>query len=290
MASESGNSWQTLPRRIRSYASTHSTSPAANQSATQRSRKASLLKYLAPLHSTGKWLLLSVVVGLVAGLGAIVFDIASQSIRYVALEKIAGYVPLETAGENRIIPAPPRTGVSALRLIGVMAGGGLLSGLIVLHFAPEAEGHGTDAAIAAFHHKRGYIRPIVPPVKLISSALTIGTGGSGGREGPITQIGAGFGSLLATIAKLPAHDRRILSAVGMSAGIGAIFRHHALNQRALLALRARRRVAANLPVTGDRLHRPLRQRRPRGRQRGEKGQRGDGGGANLKTVKNAHKL
>lgn len=159
-----------------------------------------------------------------AGLGAIVFDIASQSIRYVALEKIAGYIPLETAGENRIIPAPPRLGVSPLRLIGVMAVGGLLSGLIVLRFAPEAEGHGTDAAIAAFHHKRGYIRPIVPPVKLISSALTIGTGGSGGREGPITQIGAGFGSLLATAAKLPARDRRILSAVGMSAGIGAIFR------------------------------------------------------------------
>src|SRR5262249_26708215 len=145
-------------------------------------------------------------------------------VRYVALESIAGYVPIETAGENRIIPQSGHTNVSPVKLIAVMGVGGLLSGLIVLRFAPEAEGHGTDAAIAAFHHKRGYIRPIVPPIKLISSALTIGTGGSGGREGPITQIGAGFGSLLATLAKLPARDRRILSAVGMSAGIGAIFR------------------------------------------------------------------
>ncbi|HEX4412748.1 MAG TPA: chloride channel protein [Lacipirellulaceae bacterium] len=167
---------------------------------------------------------MAVAVGAVAGIGAIVFDAASQAVRYVALESIAGYVPIEPAGESRIIPAKTHTSVAPVKLIAVMAVGGLLSGLIVLRFAPEAEGHGTDAAIAAFHHKRGYIRPIVPPIKLISSALTIGTGGSGGREGPITQIGAGFGSLLATLAKLPARDRRILSAVGMSAGIGAIFR------------------------------------------------------------------
>ena len=105
-----------------------------------------------------------------------------------------------------------------------MAVGGLLSGLLVFTFAPEAEGHGTDAAIAAFHHKRGYIRPIVPIIKLLASALTIGSGGSGGREGPIAQIGAGFGSFFGTRLKLPARDRRILLAVGMGAGIGAIFR------------------------------------------------------------------
>ena len=57
-------------------------------------------------------------------------------------------------------------------------------------FAPEAEGHGTDAAIAAYHFHEGQIRARVPWVKLVASALTIGTGGSGGREGPIAQIGA----------------------------------------------------------------------------------------------------
>ena len=183
-----------------------------------------LLKYFAPLHTTGKWLLLSVVVGAVAGVGAIVFDIASQSIRHLALERIGGYVPAETAGENRIFAAPSHPVFAPLNLIAVIAAGGLLSGWLVLRFAPEAEGHGTDAAIAAFHHKRGYIRPIVPIIKLVASALTIGSGGSGGREGPIAQIGAGFGSYLGTIFKLPARDRRILLAVGMGAGIGAIFR------------------------------------------------------------------
>ncbi len=59
-----------------------------------------------------------------------------------------------------------------------------LSGLIVFTWLPSAEGHGTDAAIEAIHHKRGHIRARIPPIKLIASAITIGSGGSGGREGP----------------------------------------------------------------------------------------------------------
>src|SRR5205814_9697417 len=85
-------------------------------------------------------------------------------------------------------------------------------------------GHGTDAAIAAYHSGQGYIRPRVPLIKLVASALTIGTGGSGGREGPIAQIGAGFGSLLATLLRYRAAERRVLLAAGMGAGIAAIFR------------------------------------------------------------------
>lgn len=166
---------------------------------------------------------MSVVVGVVAGVGAIVFDATDQAVRHFTLERIAGYVPSETAGEHRLFEAP-QTRLSPVYLIGVMAVGGLLSGFLVFTFAPEAEGHGTDAAIAAFHHKRGYIRPIVPIIKLVASAFTIGTGGSGGREGPIAQIGAGFGSFFGTVLKLPARDRRILLTVGMGAGIGAIFR------------------------------------------------------------------
>lgn len=182
-----------------------------------------ILKHLSPLHTTSKWLLMSAVVGIVAGLGAIAFDAADQAVRHFALERVAGYVPIETAGEHRLFKAP-EVQLSPVYLVIVLAVGGLLSGLLVFTFAPEAEGHGTDAAIAAFHHKRGYIRPIVPIIKLLASALTIGTGGSGGREGPIAQIGAGFGSFFATRLKLPARDRRILLAVGMGAGIGAIFR------------------------------------------------------------------
>jgi CIC family chloride channel protein len=105
-----------------------------------------------------------------------------------------------------------------------VAGGGLISGVIVYTFAPEAEGHGTDAAIESFHQKRGFIRARIPVIKMITSAITIGTGGSGGREGPIAQIGAGFGSFLATQLKLSARDRRIMLAAGMGAGVGSIFR------------------------------------------------------------------
>ena len=101
--------------------------------------------------------------------------------------------------------------------------GGLASGALVYWLAPEAEGHGTDAAIDAYHHKGGVIRGRVPFVKALASALTIGSGGSGGREGPIAQIGAGFGSNLAQLLKLSPRERRILMAAGMGAGIGAIF-------------------------------------------------------------------
>ena len=64
----------------------------------------------------------------------------------------------------------------------------------------------------------------MPLVKIVASALTLGTGGSGGREGPIAQIGAGFGSLLANLLHLKVADRRVLMAAGMGAGIAAIFR------------------------------------------------------------------
>jgi CIC family chloride channel protein len=95
---------------------------------------------------------------------------------------------------------------------------------LVYTLAPEAEGHGTDAVIAAYHRQQGYMRPIVPVVKIVASALTLGTGGSGGREGPIAQIGAGFASFLATSLRLGPVQCRILLAAGMGAGIAAIFR------------------------------------------------------------------
>ncbi|MEM0155666.1 MAG: chloride channel protein, partial [Thermoplasmataceae archaeon] len=101
--------------------------------------------------------------------------------------------------------------------------GGLLSGMLVYWFAPEAEGHGTDAAIDAFHNKGGRIRRRVPIIKTLASAITIGSGGSAGREGPSAQIAAGFGSYIADVFKMDDHDRRIAMAAGIGAGIGSIF-------------------------------------------------------------------
>ncbi len=102
--------------------------------------------------------------------------------------------------------------------------GGLLSGLLVYSFAPEAEGHGTDAVIRAFHRDRGKIRRRVPVIKTVASVLTIGTGGSAGREGPIGQIGAGFASILSSWLNVGDTERRLLVLAGAGAGIGAVFR------------------------------------------------------------------
>ena len=104
------------------------------------------------------------------------------------------------------------------------AAGGLLAGIIIFNYAPEAEGHGTDAVIDAYNNKRGFIRARVPLVKAITSIITIGSGGSAGREGPIAQIGAGFGSTLASFLKLSDRERRIMVICGTAAGIGSIFK------------------------------------------------------------------
>ena len=101
--------------------------------------------------------------------------------------------------------------------------GGLISGVLVYTIAPAAEGHGTDSAIAAYHHRAGRIPLRVGVVKLVASAVTIGTGGSGGREGPIAQIGASMGSFLATKLGLSDSERRVMLSSGLGAGIGAIF-------------------------------------------------------------------
>lgn len=175
------------------------------------------------IKASGKWFLLSALIGIVAGVGAVAFQAASQTVMHFTLTRIGGYAPPEPAGEHPLFPAT-QSELSPWRIVAVIALGGLVSGFIVYTFAPEAEGHGTDAAIEAFHHKRGFIRARVPLIKMISSAITIGTGGSGGREGPIAQIGAGFGSFLATTLKLSARDRRIMLAAGMGAGVGSIFR------------------------------------------------------------------
>lgn len=102
--------------------------------------------------------------------------------------------------------------------------GGLLAGLIVYTLAPEAEGHGTDAAVNAFHNLRGVIRTRVPFVKMLASAITIGSGGSAGREGPTALISAGIGSIYAKRRGYSDEQTRLLLLVGMAAGLSAIFR------------------------------------------------------------------
>jgi CIC family chloride channel protein len=169
---------------------------------------------------------LSLGVGVIAGLGAVVFYLATRLVFHYALEMTVGYHPGGPANEPplpRLLPETTEPFHWWMLLI-IPAVGGLVSGFIVYTFAPEAEGHGTDSAIAAYHYKGGRIRPRVPLVKIVASAVTLGTGGSGGREGPIAQIGAGFGSWLGGVLHLRPAERRLLMAAGMGAGIAAIFR------------------------------------------------------------------
>jgi CIC family chloride channel protein len=173
-------------------------------------------------ESSGRLVIYSPLVGIVAGVGAVVFFYLLMQMQQLTLGGIEGYYP-PAAGSERIEHAPQQpTRTWAVLLVPAI--GGLLCGLIVYGFAPEAEGHGTDAIVRAFHRARGRIRARVPFVKTVASIITIGTGGSAGREGPIAQIGAGFGSFLAIKVGLSERDRRLLMLAGAAGGIGAIFR------------------------------------------------------------------
>ena len=168
-----------------------------------------------------KWVVLGAVIGVIAGLGAVTFYLALQAAGHLLLEDIGGYTVPAAAVEGGARGSGHFTRWWAIPL--VVALGGLLSGLLVTKLAPEAEGHGTDAAIDAVHRNPRMIRARAVVVKMVTSALTIGSGGSGGREGPTAQISAGFGSLLARTLDLTAEDGRIAVSVGIGSGIGAIF-------------------------------------------------------------------
>jgi CIC family chloride channel protein len=168
-----------------------------------------------------KWVILGAVIGVISGLGAAVFFTALELSTHFFLTVLAGFQPATGAGEGGHPIADPLRPWALPLIVGA---GGLISGIIVFRLAPEAEGHGTDAAIAAFHHRPRGVRARIPLIKLVSSAITIGSGGSGGREGPTAQIGAGFGSFLARTLDLEARDARIAVSSGIASGIGAIFR------------------------------------------------------------------
>ncbi|TLX86351.1 MAG: chloride channel protein [Thaumarchaeota archaeon] len=170
-----------------------------------------------------KWILIGFLLGVVAGLGAVALFLSVEFFTGLFLGLGAGYFPplpggfQSSFGYTLIIEKP--------WMLPLITGlGGLLVGLITTRFSPESEGHGTDAVIDAYHHKSGNIRARVPLVKGIASSITIGSGGSGGTEGPAGQIAAGFGSLIGKLFKLDEDEKRIAVAAGLGAGIGSIFK------------------------------------------------------------------
>jgi CIC family chloride channel protein len=173
--------------------------------------------------STGRLVFLSAVVGVIGGLGAQIYIWLLHYCSHALLQGIAGYTPpgIPTEGGSPVEVVGP----FGLWLVPVATGlGGLLSGFLVYRFAPEAEGHGTDAAIQAYHERGGAVRARVPIVKAITSAITIGSGGAAGREGPVAQISSGFGSTMAAWLGCSPRERRLLTLAGISAGLSAVFR------------------------------------------------------------------
>lgn len=173
-------------------------------------------------HPTGRWVLFGSVVGLLCGAAASIFEICTDLVARALLEELCG-LPSALAASH---PAglSLEGDFSPILLVAVMAGGGLLAGLIAFRWSSAARGGGTGVAVQAFHQDRGRIPLSVPWAKLAASIASLGSGGSGGREGPISLIGAGFGSWFATRMRLSAQDRRILLAAGIAGGIAAVFR------------------------------------------------------------------
>jgi chloride channel protein, CIC family len=178
-------------------------------------------RVLSVWPSQFRLMFLSILIGCIAGLGAIFFDRLLAATLEALIRPRTGYGEPVSGTPGAVAAA--MAALHSYWFLILPALGGLASGLIVYSMAPEAEGHGTDAMIESFHLHGGQIRKRVPFIKILASALTIGSGGSAGKEGPIAQIGSGFGSVIASALMLKPQERRILVLAGAAGGIGAIF-------------------------------------------------------------------
>lgn len=158
---------------------------------------------------------LSILVGVAAGLGAVVFRLLIGFFHNLLfLGKISAVYDANTH-------TPRSLWGPFVILVPVVGAAGVT--FLVKNFAPEAKGHGVPEVMDAVYHHKGIIRPVVSVVKALASALSIGSGGSIGREGPIVQIGSSFGSTMGQLLKLSPWQRITLIAAGAGGGIAATF-------------------------------------------------------------------
>lgn len=170
----------------------------------------------------GMWVVIGVMIGITAGVGSLILYNMIRFISLFLLTGLTGYShPLPGAeGGSGIYSLV----VSRVFLIPVSTTlGGLISGYLVYKLSPGSEGLGINAAINAFHNLSVRIKNRTPAVKLVASAVVIGSGGSAGRDGPVALISAVFGSFISDRFHLDDHDRRIVMASAIGAGIGSIF-------------------------------------------------------------------
>jgi CIC family chloride channel protein len=149
----------------------------------------------------------SVIVGIGAGLGAVVFRRLIEGVHTLAYDGLAGMLE----------------GIYPYYLLIIPALGGAIFGPLIYRFAREAKGHGVPEVMEAVALRGGRIRPRVAVVKSLASAICIGTGGSVGREGPIAQIGSALGSTVGQLFRLSDDRVRNLVACGAAGGVAATF-------------------------------------------------------------------
>ncbi len=174
-------------------------------------------------HSqTSKMLIYASIVGVIAGLSAIVFFILLDITSVVLQNHIAGFPLTHPTNEEPLIPLIHKPFNRIIFLI-IITVGGFISGLFIHLLAEETKGGGTGEVIKAYHANKP-IRKRVPFVKMLVSVISLGVGGAGGREGPAALIGAGFGYQIGRLFHLTDKEKRILMLAGLAGGVGAIFR------------------------------------------------------------------
>ncbi|MBU2762813.1 chloride channel protein [Acidithiobacillus caldus] len=159
--------------------------------------------------------LLGALVGLLTGLGAIAFHFLVAIIHNVA---ITGKLQFD---QNLNVHTEPSIWGWALPILPAL--GGLIVIYLARHYAPEIQGAGVSQVLEAIHTREGRMRRSIALLRPLATAITIGTGGSAGREGPAMQFGAAITSWLDTIMVLPTHRRVHLLGCGIGAGIAAVF-------------------------------------------------------------------
>lgn len=157
----------------------------------------------------------ALVVGVLAGIGAILF-------RWILVQATAVFFVWLPAQLAQLPAAFSWLGSHGYILLAPILGA-LPAGWMIARYAGEAKGHGVPEVMEAVALHGGRIRPVVPVIKYFASALTIGSGGSAGAEGPIVQIGAGLGSGLGQLLRLSDERIQSLVACGAAGGIAAVF-------------------------------------------------------------------
>jgi len=167
------------------------------------------------------WPLVYLAVGAVVGAGVIALYEAVALAGTVLGQGIAGLRDATTTA-GRIVTW--HTAVHPWLVPLVVGAGALIASLLVTYLAPDAGGHGTDAAIGAVHRDSTAIPASVGVVKICASAVLLGSGGSGGTEGPITHISASLGSVLCRRLRIPQQQAWVVVTAALAAGVGTLFR------------------------------------------------------------------